>query len=430
MAKLKQDISYGKDFLIICDELFTKIKEYFEFDYIIELTKSRMNSAMINKNIINKKDKLKKIEINEKDNYLIFDEYIIDFYPVKTLQIIFSELIDTFGVERKEKDKVKEDKFLKEIDQLNDFVFRDIMNKSMYDEKMELLKEKYKDIVQNDSEDTSLSKTEFIDLFKNKYNDIINNYKNNIKTETRFITGKEIKEKLIKENNSFLNETNFNIIYSTFENPIKQPNLTNNFILNEIGDFIIILVDIKNEKKQSILSILENNELKNENNDKNYEEEIILSKIELKTLTLKEKDIKKKLELEMKEQYKLQKMKEKNKKEEEKLEMSKSFKESIPKGDKGEKNKTTKEKKKEQLIAPPYGITNFGNTCYFNSVNQIFFNLPILKELFSNDKIKYFINKKNKFGHKGQFISAYIPLYKIYPSEIQDKVYIIKDDIF
>jgi len=167
------------------------------------------------------------------------------------------------------------------------------MNKSMYDEKMELLKEKYKDIVQNDSEDTSLSKTEFIDLFKNKYNDIINNYKNNIKTETRFITGKEIKEKLIKENNSFLNETNFNIIYSTFENPIKQPNLTNNFILNEIGDFIIILVDIKNEKKQSILSILENNELKNENNDKNYEEEIILSKIELKTLTLKEKDIKK-----------------------------------------------------------------------------------------------------------------------------------------
>ena len=163
----------------------------------------------------------------------------------------------------------------------------------MYDEKMELLKEKYKDIVQNDSEDTSLSKTEFIDLFKNKYNDIINNYKNNIKTETRFITGKEIKEKLIKENNSFLNETNFNIIYSTFENPIKQPNLTNNFILNEIGDFIIILVDIKNEKKQSILSILENNELKNENNDKNYEEEIILSKIELKTLTLKEKDIKK-----------------------------------------------------------------------------------------------------------------------------------------
>ena len=125
----------------------------------------------------------------------------------------------------------------------------------------------------------------------------------------------------------------------------------------------------------------------------------------------------------MKEQYKLQKMKEKNKKEEEKLEMSKSFKESIPKGDKGEKNKTTKEKKKEQLIAPPYGITNFGNTCYFNSVNQIFFNLPILQELFSNDKIKYFINKKNKFGHKGQFISAYIPLYKIYPSEIQDKVY-------
>jgi hypothetical protein len=205
MTKLKKDITYGKDFVIICGELFTKIKEYFEIDYLIELPKAKISSSMIskNKNYINKKGKLQKIETNDKDNYLIFGEYIIDFYPVKTLQIIFSELIDSLGVQRKEKDKEKEEKFLKEINQLNDFVFRDIMDKSMYDEKMRILKEKYKDIVQNDSEDTSLSKTEFLDLFKNKYNEIINNNKSNIKIETRFVTGEEIIDKLIKENNSF-----------------------------------------------------------------------------------------------------------------------------------------------------------------------------------------------------------------------------------
>jgi len=425
MTKLKKDMIYGKDFVIICGELFSKIKEYFEFDYLIELTKTKLNSLMINK-----KNKLKKIETNEKDNYLIFGEYIIDFYPVKTLQIIFSELIDFIGVERKEKDKVKEEKFLKEINQINEFFFGGVMDESTYEEKRKLLKEKYKDIVQNDSEDTSVSKTEFLDLFKNKYNEIINNNKNNIKTESRFITGEEIIDKLIKENSSLLNKDNFNIIYSTFDNPIKQPNLNNNFILNGIVDFAIILVDIKNEKKQTILSILENNELKNESKDINYEEENILSKSDLKKLmktkTIKEKEFKKQMELEKKEQHKNQKIKEKNKielEEDEKFGMSKTFKESSSKGNKIEKSKTTKAKKKEQLITPPYGITNFGNTCYFNSVNQIFFNLPILQELFSNDKIKYFINKKNKFGHKGEFISAYMPLYKIYPSEIQDKVY-------
>ena len=432
MTKLKKDLTYGKDFVIVCGELFSKIKEYFEIDYLIELPKAIMNSLLIgkNKNNINKKDELKKIEINEKDNYLIFGEYIIDFYPVKTLQIIFSELIDSLGVERKEKDKVKEEKFLKEINQLNEFFYRDIMDKSIYDEKLSKLKEKYKDIVQNDSEDTSLSKTEFLNLFKNKYNEIINNNKSNIKTETRFATGEEIIDNLIKENNSILNKNNFNIIYSSFDNPIKSPNLNNNFILNGIGDFVIILVDIKNEKGQTILSILENNELNQQNSDINYEEENILSKNDLKQLmktqTLKEKEFKKQRKLEKKEQHKLQKIKEKNKNQLEEvktLEMSKTFKETSSKRDIGEKSKVTKEKRKEQLITPPYGITNFGNTCYFNSVNQIFFNLPILQDLFSNDKINYFINRKNKFGHKGQFISAYMSLYKIYPSEIQDKIY-------
>jgi len=79
-----------------------------------------------------------------------------------------------------------------------------------------------------------------------------------------------------------------------------------------------------------------------------------------------------------------------------------------------------KEKEKEMEISPPYGIPNFGNTCYFNSVNQIFFNLPILQQLFMNPKLKYFINKNNKFGYKGKFILTFMLLYKLKPSKIDD----------
>ena len=41
-----------------------------------------------------------------------------------------------------------------------------------------------------------------------------------------------------------------------------------------------------------------------------------------------------------------------------------------------------KRKEREKYKSPPYGINNYGNTCYFNSVNQIFFNLPILQQIF------------------------------------------------
>lgn len=81
----------------------------------------------------------------------------------------------------------------------------------------------------------------------------------------------------------------------------------------------------------------------------------------------------------------------------------------------------SKKKKKERLekqekrkkISPPYGIPNFGNTCYFNAVNQIFLNLPIMQKLFSNKNLKYMINKENKFGYKGKLISTLMPLYEL-----------------
>ena len=94
--------------------------------------------------------------------------------------------------------------------------------------------------------------------------------------------------------------------------------------------------------------------------------------------------------------------------------------------EKMEKMKKEKEKEKEKIIKPPYGIPNYGNTCYFNSVNQIFFNLPIMQKLFANQKLKYFINRNNKFGYKGKFISAFMSLYQLYPSKIDDSAQNLK----
>ena len=78
------------------------------------------------------------------------------------------------------------------------------------------------------------------------------------------------------------------------------------------------------------------------------------------------------------------------------------------------------------MIKTPYGITNFGNTSYFNSINQIFFNLVILQKLFMNPKIKFCINTINQSCYKGKFILAFMLFYQLYPSEIENYAYNVK----
>ena len=114
--------------------------------------------------------------------------------------------------------------------------------------------------------------------------------------------------------------------------------------------------------------------------------------------------------------YKLEKGKLKNEKRQEKKEMKEN--ERLKKEEKeqekiGEKEKKERREKEKKFISPPYGMTNFGNTCYFNSINQIFVNLPILQKLFLDERIEYFINKENNFGLKGKFFEIYKKLYSI-----------------
>ena len=153
-----------------------------------------------------------------------------------------------------------------------------------------------------------------------------------------------------------------------------------------------------------------------------------IDKLEKERLEKEKKEREKK---EREEQEKIRKEQEKIKKERDKinakLEKERKQKE---KEENERQKKLLKEREKEiqrqkelePFISPPYGINNYGNTCYFNSVNQIFFNLPILQQIFLDPKINTFINKDNKFGHQGKFFEIYKSLYWIKYSKVGEVI--------
>lgn len=121
----------------------------------------------------------------------------------------------------------------------------------------------------------------------------------------------------------------------------------------------------------------------------------------------------------MKEEQKKWAQQEKERKRKEKEE-----KEKLKKEQKERELEEKRQREREKFISPPFGIHNYGNTCYFNSVNQIFFNLPILQQIFLDPKIDFFVNKENKFGHQGKFlkyINPYIGLNQL-KLEVQSRV--------
>ena len=531
-AKLKKDVIYGKDYVIICGEIFNKIYQYFKFDYFIELEKTTIVSeskAKEDKKDINKKSQetetktetIKEIQnkgkififnndknyiienftksivkdndknnskveilqisksielsfpkkteekklliaprekeekgeteeveetpdqeqidfnegkliINKEKNYLrkkeikknSIKEYIVDFYPIKYLQLNFDYLINIVGRKFEELEKEKfnrttgEEKIrlTKEIklkennrqNRMNEYQEKYLQIKELFEErsidkklaneKLEILKEQYKDLFEKE---LNLNRTDFFSILNLLKNDIVINKLNYLRKTWKYITTQDIKNNIINSNDK-LNQNNFNLIFYTLDNKCLFRNKI--ITLNEINDdFILIIIDKKNKEGKTGLSLLEDNEKKSTN--KNSQNKI---NTQSKNIDILSEEELKKIKDDQNEREKIKKQKEKEEK------------------DKLDQIEKEKKKANEKIIHPPYGLPNFGNTCYFNSVNQIILNLPILQKLFSDKNIKYMINKENKFGYKGKLISAFMPLYELYPYQIEDNIRYLK----
>ena len=278
----------------------------------------------------------------------------------------------------------------------------------------------------------------------------------NILALSRYRTYKEILDEMIMYNPN-LESIKYEVYYFlTNSKQLLKPEKEQLLGKEQNEDFIIILIDIHSDNDMSFYQLLQDKEQSNntEQNQKENEEEIESKKKKEETKDKekekeknegKDKENEKKKEkekLSKEEKEKIEKEKKerekelkRRKKEEEKRiaqlkkEMKEKEKEENKKRKQLEKEREKEKEKKrerEKYIAPPYGINNYGNTCYFNSVNQIFFNLPILQQIFLDPRIDYFINKTNKFGHQGKFFEKYKSLYWIKPSKVGDTVQSLK----
>ena len=177
-----------------------------------------------------------------------------------------------------------------------------------------------------------------------------------------------------------------------------------------------LLIDKKNKKVEP-----EKHKMTEEEKIKQKEQKIERERLE-KERKLKEKQEREKYEKLRKEEEKkrAQLEKERKQKEKEELQRQKQIQ-------KEKELELKRQRELEKYIRPPYGINNYGNTCYFNSVNQIFLNLPILQQIFLDPKIKYFINRTNKFGHQGKFFDIYQSLYWIKKTKVGETVLNLKN---
>ena len=354
---------------------------------------------------------------------------------------------------------------------------KEIFSQNDYEIKLKELEDEYEECFEKKEKNqrdyvVDITMKEFIDNLIKYKNTILIEKKDELNIYPRYRTFRDIKDRIVLKN-PILRERKFDIYYFLFSSGTlfkPQEDYTFENDGREAEDFIIIIVDIYSEKGESFCNLLNNKEKERELEEKEKlakKEKVEKEKAEKKRKKIVKKEEPKKqkmteeekkelkekkrlekleeerLEKERKEQEKEKKLLEKKKREEEekkRKEREKIFAQKEKERKQQEKEEQQRQKKlqkerEEQLqrekeieryIPPPYGISNFGNTCYFNSINQIFLNLSILQQIFLSPKIDCFINKENKFGHQGKFFEIYKSLYWIKKSQIGENVLNLK----
>jgi len=434
------------------------------------------------------KEKLDKFSIDEekglisiirKNNEEIYSLYELDFYPIKVF-------IKTFGVmvrlvekakanyddldnqkrilelpkkqrlkeiQNNDKNKQKLYKRISKYKQLKydldeQFQYQQIPQ-NIYMTKLKKLKEQYKDVFQKKEK----TPNDFeVEISLRQFKVYLERYKNTLLLEQDKEIGMYPRNKTYKDilNDIFildctLKEQKFDVYYYLFNSKkLIKVNANDKYDLDN-EDFINIIVDRYNEKGESFYQLLsekdgdqnwieidepenDKDKNKNEKDGKALNKDKEKEKQEKAERQRKEKEEKERLKKIKDEEDK--KMKEEQKKweqqEKERKRKEKEEKEKLKKEQKERELEEKRQREREKFISPPFGIHNYGNTCYFNSVNQIFFNLPILQQIFLDPKIDFFVNKENKFGHQGKFFEIYKSLYWIKPTKIGGTVKSLK----
>ena len=350
----------------------------------------------------------------------------------------------------------------------------EIKVKELHDEFEDIFQKKEKD--QNDYE-VDITLKEFTDNLMRYKNSILIDKRSEVTLYPRYITFKDIKDSIILRN-PFLMEKKIEVYIFLFSTgTLFKPD--DNYVFEKKGreteEFINIIVDIYSDKGENFYNLLTNKEQmenkkenkkkdgdkyktssskkpnkneidkskKNQNEEKNKQKLSEIDKNILKEKQKSEKLEKERLEKERKEKEKEEKLREKKereeqekiRKEEEKIrakrekDRKQKEKEALQKQKQLQKQRELemiKQKELERKQFPPYGINNYGNTCYFNSVNQIFLNLPILQKIFLDIKVNCFINRTNKFGYEGKFLDIFKSLYWIKNSKVGETVLNLK----
>ena len=421
------------------------------------------------------KDLISQIIKRDDGIYILIE---IDFYPIKIYFQYFGGMIRTMEKAKKTYDKLNEkirflhmpeeeqnkinkekkrereiftkkvNKYKEQIEYLESQAMNSEISGEEYKNKIKELQEKYKEIFKEPEKKandyiTDITLSEFIETLKKYKNTLLIDNKDEIKLYQRYKTYKDILNDILNSNPEFKNRK-----FDTFYFKCESGRLfipTDNYKFENEGktndEFICVLIDMYNNEGQHFHQLLmdkeqEKLESKNEKNEENKKDEKKVTKIKKKNIKTKNENKKeeeteeisikvdaKKEELTKEEKQKIKL--EKKQKEKEEKEKRKLLAQEEKKREKEEKERQKqleiereRQKEREKYTSPPYGMHNQGNTCYFNSVNQIFVNLPILQQIFLDPKIIYFINKENKFGHQGKFFEIYKSLYWIKPSKI------------